>query len=59
MVSFNVKLEILRDNRFGVRHQGADGEFFPMCEVFPFATRMQPVKHEGYVKVRRINDHLH
>ena len=33
--------------------QGTDGELFPMCGVFPFATRTQPVKHEGYVKVSK------
>ncbi|XP_024376002.1 uncharacterized protein [Physcomitrium patens] len=31
--------------------EGSDGEVFPMCGVFPFAIRTQPLKHEGYVKV--------
>ena len=31
--------------------QGADGQHFPMCGVFPFWTRIQQVMHIGYVKV--------
>ncbi|KAG0615481.1 hypothetical protein M758_5G044700 [Ceratodon purpureus] len=36
--------------------EGTDGELFPMCGVFPFATRIQVVKHEGYVKITPRND---
>jgi hypothetical protein len=39
----------------GALKQGSDGEgVFPMCGVFPFATRIQPLKHEGYVKVSQV-----
>lgn len=31
--------------------QGADGQHFPMCGVFPFWTRIQQVMRIGYVKV--------
>lgn len=44
---------------FGADKQGSDEEVFPMCGVFPFATRTQPVKHEGYVKVSQFFCHAH
>lgn len=45
---------LLASHWFGADKQGSDEEVFPMCGVFPFATRTQPVKHEGYVKVSQV-----